>query len=120
MTTDPKLYTQVRQEVYERLAANQRPDRLADWVIEQIVAAQVQQREAIATAIKAAIRKPDFPGLVEWVRHSPLSGPGQEALGKLLADERDWWHRNWHRDTGIPCDESVEHCPLARRRGGKQ
>ncbi len=27
-----------------------------------------------------------------------------------FASEIDWWHRNWHRDTGIPCDGTMEVC----------
>jgi hypothetical protein len=26
----------------------------------------------------------------------------------------DWWHKEWHSATGIPCDGSDEYCPLSR------
>jgi hypothetical protein len=32
------------------------------------------------------------------------------------ASERDWWHREWHRATGIPCAMD-DYCPLTRREG---
>jgi hypothetical protein len=27
----------------------------------------------------------------------------------------DWWHKEWHQATGIPCDGGSEYCPLSRR-----
>ena len=29
--------------------------------------------------------------------------------------ERDWWHRKWHQDTGIPCDGTEGYCPAVAR-----
>jgi len=28
--------------------------------------------------------------------------------------EADWWHREWHRATGIPCDGSEQFCPKVK------
>lgn len=38
----------------------------------------------------------------------------QKAVSEALAIERLWWHKNWHRDTGIPCDGTMEVCKRAR------
>jgi hypothetical protein len=39
-----------------------------------------------------------------------------ELLKRAVKDERDWWHKRWHWDTGIPCDGSSSYCPLVIRR----
>jgi hypothetical protein len=38
-------------------------------------------------------------------------------LDLVEEDEADWWHRKWHQDTGIPCDGSLQFCPLRGRKG---
>lgn len=37
----------------------------------------------------------------------------QKAIAAALHEERKWWHQNWHRDTGIPCDGTMEVCRRA-------
>jgi hypothetical protein len=37
-----------------------------------------------------------------------------------LSEETDWWHKRWHFDLGIPCDGTLEYCPLAKRRMGME
>ena len=42
-----------------------------------------------------------------------------DLLAKVQEEEASWWHREWHRATGIPCDRSLEYCPMTRRANGK-
>jgi hypothetical protein len=33
-----------------------------------------------------------------------------------LSETEEWWHKEWHQATGIPCDGQSEYCPLVKRR----
>jgi hypothetical protein len=37
-------------------------------------------------------------------------------LRLLLIRVDEWWHKEWHQATGIPCDGGSEYCPMARRK----
>jgi hypothetical protein len=39
----------------------------------------------------------------------------QKAVLQAVQVESDWWHKEWHNATGIPCDGVSEYCPLVRR-----
>jgi len=52
----------------------------------------------------------------KWFRQ-PCCDSAVEAasLRLLLLKVEDWWHKEWHQATGIPCDGTSEYCPLTRR-----
>jgi hypothetical protein len=37
-------------------------------------------------------------------------------LESVRKEEEDWWHKQWHQATGIPCDATSEYCPREVRR----
>jgi hypothetical protein len=57
-----------------------------------------------------------------WKRkgqHSIGGNTNYEVWAASWRTAEDEWHRLWHRDMGIPCDET-EYCPLVRIRKARR
>jgi len=48
-----------------------------------------------------------------------LSAVVVTSLRLKLIQTENWWHKEWHQATGIPCDGSKEYCPLARKQASE-
>ena len=58
---------------------------------------------------------PDQTEYMQGMRDAFEAGKRAAQPAEVTAEqEADWWHREWHRATGIPCDGSEQFCPKVK------